>query len=222
MIEMWLYEWLWKWQAKEFRFILPQSEIPVAEIRLINKIRDEATTKLVNKFLNEGHPLEIISINTTVTWDYQYFDPALSEKVYKAHGETITRFKTDIPHSPVNPVILGILAYVAKWVLIAVIAWFFLETAKTIFSKVEPIPEFTCPICGDVFSTAGALDAHMKDAHGITQFTCPYCGAAFSTSQELYEHMEGHEGEKIPWDLITVLVGLGIAYLFYKEWRRGE
>jgi len=220
---VWAYRWDWKWEAKYFVFYDPDAEIPAKEAELVDKVRDEVTRELIERFLDRGHPLEVVSVDTDVSWVCvaEPEPPWELNYYYKAVGTTRTKFRTDIPHSPISPEIVLIVKYVAAAVITFLIGYFGLQTAKTIFSRPEPIEEFCCPICGECFPTAGALDAHMREAHGITQFTCPYCGATFSTSEELYHHIESVHGVvRIPWGLIALLVGAGLIYLFYKEWKR--
>lgn len=69
-----------------------------------------------------------------------------------------------------------------------------------------PPTTYTCPYCGDEFSTEEALLQHIEDEHGeppTGDYKCSYCGETFSTFDELVAHiMSTHPGERIPIDII--------------------
>jgi DNA-directed RNA polymerase subunit RPC12/RpoP/predicted RNA-binding Zn-ribbon protein involved in translation (DUF1610 family) len=56
---------------------------------------------------------------------------------------------------------------------------------------------FTCPYCGSVVTTQGALDTHIANNH---VFQCPYCNTApFTTQQALMEHIQVYHNIPCPY-----------------------
>jgi transcription elongation factor Elf1 len=68
-------------------------------------------------------------------------------------------------------------------------------TSTTAFEETTP-QEYTCPTCGEKFSSQAALDEHVRTVHNTQQYTCPSCGETFTSQAALDEHMRTVHGSQ--------------------------
>lgn len=125
----------------------------------------------------------------------------------------------DVPSAPASEVrglaLPVIVIFIIKAVFATILLWLVYNIVSQ-FTRPTPISQFVCPVCGAVFSTAGAYDAHMCIEHGVCKFTCPYCGASFDTADLLARHIaEAHPASLIPgWVWIAIAGVLAISGLY--------
>ncbi|PIO24566.1 hypothetical protein AB205_0108930, partial [Aquarana catesbeiana] len=56
--------------------------------------------------------------------------------------------------------------------------------------------KFSCPECGESFSSELSLTVHQRSHKGEKPYSCPKCGKCFTRKSQLNRHQRSHTGEK--------------------------
>lgn len=146
------------WEGTVLSFIKPSIE------GYEEYFNEHMKDKMVEEFGSHGHECNIISLNTRVSpWKFVFYLPPLHTSKWKLNANSTCKFESDIPLSPIDPLLIGLITTILITISRVILAYFLLEglkVVKTIITGVEKVN-------GTVVTSGGAWIDEEGNVHDL-------------------------------------------------------